>query len=127
MTTQRQTFNRISNQPSLSSVRITPFLLCLLLISLDDAKQKNGVCLVHCSHGMSRSVAFVLVYLMARQGMSLREALGFTRTRRPVASPNTGFMRLLVEEEKKTKESVSIDLEKYRENRFEEIENLAPK
>ena len=53
---------------------------------IGQAKEKKGACLVHCSHGMSRSVTFVLAYLIEKKEMSLSEALAFTRNLRPVAS-----------------------------------------
>jgi protein-tyrosine phosphatase len=58
--------------------------------------------LVHCMAGISRSVSFVIAYLMKFRGMKYDEALGFIRSRRSVvvsiliqANPNSGFVTQL--------------------------------
>ena len=75
-------------------------------------------CLVHCSAGMSRSATLVLAYLVRHVGMSLLDALSHTKARRPLVSPNPGFMGQLVELERATRGAVSLDLRKYRRDRF---------
>ena len=75
-------------------------------------------CLVHCSAGMSRSATLVLAYLVRHVGMSLLDALSHTKARRPLVSPNPGFMAQLVELERATRGAVSLDLRKYRRDRF---------
>ncbi|KAH9085509.1 hypothetical protein Ae201684P_005215 [Aphanomyces euteiches] len=79
---------------------------------------------VHCSQGMSRSPTFILAYLVARENMSVLEALRYTRALRPVISPNVGFMRKLVELEVRTRQKASLDLVKYRKDRFATIDEL---
>ncbi|XP_052208502.1 dual specificity protein phosphatase 1 isoform X2 [Diospyros lotus] len=59
---------------------------------IDEAKRMGGAVLVHCFVGRSRSVTIVVAYLMKRRGMSLSEALEHVRSKRPLASPNSGFM-----------------------------------
>ena len=46
--------------------------------------------------GASRSVAVVLAYLMAREGMALGDAWRLVKQRRPVARPNRGFAEQLI-------------------------------
>jgi len=54
--------------------------------------------------------------------MTLRDALSFIRERRPRASPNAGFMTQLVElEGQLSGGAVTIDLEKYRLDRFGDV------
>ena len=53
--------------------------------------------LVHCYAGQSRSVAFVLAYLLAAQGMSFARAWDAVKLARPCARPNAGFMRQLAD------------------------------
>jgi len=54
----------------------------------------DGGVLVHCIAGASRSVTFVLVYLMSSQGerLCLRDAFNFVKARRTCAHPNASFM-----------------------------------
>ena len=46
--------------------------------------------LVHCYAGQSRSVAFVLAYLCAHQGLSVADAYALVLAARPSAKPNAG-------------------------------------
>jgi predicted alpha/beta-fold hydrolase/protein-tyrosine phosphatase len=68
---------------------------------MDDClANKNGVLLVHCQAGVSRSVTVVASYLMlleARLGSSatVEDALEQIRKVRPCAKPNEGFMNQL--------------------------------
>ncbi len=48
--------------------------------------------LVHCYAGQSRSVAFVLAYLCAHQGLSLADAYALVLAARPCAKPNAGAL-----------------------------------
>ncbi|PWA38896.1 dual specificity protein phosphatase 1 [Artemisia annua] len=66
---------------------------------INEGKQMGGV-LVHCFVGRSRSVTVVLAYLMKKHGMSLSEALDLVKSKRSVASPNSGFMLQLQNYEK---------------------------
>ncbi|KAG9400138.1 hypothetical protein AC1031_011044 [Aphanomyces cochlioides] len=91
---------------------------------IQNARDSGKVCLVHCSQGMSRSPTFILGYLVARENMSVLEALRYTRALRPVISPNVGFMRKLVEFEERTRQKASLDLVKYRKDRFATIDEL---
>ncbi|MBX9637201.1 MAG: dual specificity protein phosphatase family protein [Nitrosomonas sp.] len=59
------------------------------------AKQGHTV-LVHCHAGMSRSVTAVLYYMMKYKGYtSVSDALAVIRKSRPVANPNSGFIKKL--------------------------------
>ncbi|KAL8433230.1 hypothetical protein ACSSS7_004015 [Eimeria intestinalis] len=57
--------------------------------------RQDGNVLIHCNHGVSRSVAFVCSYLIRFEGMSCDEALAFVRKRNPLAKPNDGFRNQL--------------------------------
>ena len=55
---------------------------------------QRRICLVHCTRGASRSVSFVVAYLLSRHGSrfkSLEDALQQVRRVRPIAQPNIGF------------------------------------
>ncbi|CAA7012968.1 unnamed protein product [Microthlaspi erraticum] len=62
---------------------------------IDEAKRQGGSVLVHCFVGKSRSVTIVVAYLMKKHGMTLNQALEHVKSKRPVASPNAGFIRQL--------------------------------
>ena len=60
-----------------------------------DQGCRDGCVLVHCCAGQSRSVAFVIGYLMSRRGMTYEEAFGHVKRVRVCASPNEGFVEQL--------------------------------
>uniref|UniRef100_F1L2R9 protein-tyrosine-phosphatase n=1 Tax=Ascaris suum TaxID=6253 RepID=F1L2R9_ASCSU len=62
---------------------------------IEDAINDGGNVLVHCEVGMSRSIVFVMAYLMRRYQWSVEKALLMVRTARPIAHPNDGFLRQL--------------------------------
>jgi atypical dual specificity phosphatase len=51
----------------------------------------GGTVLVHCFAGVSRSATIVIAYLMQELGMTMTDAMNFTRRRRPIVCPNFGF------------------------------------
>lgn len=63
----------------------------------DDAHAfiKQGRTLVHCHAGISRSVSIVIAHLM-NNGMTFSQALALVRSKRPVANPNSGFIKQLI-------------------------------
>ena len=83
-------------------------------ISLDDVPNENisqhfddtykfidaGPTLVHCAMGKSRSVTIVLAYLMRKRKLSLKDALRLVYKKRPIISPNMGFLKQLSDYEK---------------------------
>ena len=60
----------------------------------------KGNVLVHCVSGISRSVSFVIAYLMLDKGWDLEKSLAYIRSKRSCASPNSGFKQQLREFEK---------------------------
>ncbi|CAI0466348.1 unnamed protein product [Linum tenue] len=65
-----------------------------------EARRQGGCVLVHCYAGRSRSVTIVLAYLMKKHGMTVSQALEHVKSRRPQASPNSGFILQLQEYER---------------------------
>ncbi|TGZ63530.1 hypothetical protein CRM22_006868 [Opisthorchis felineus] len=60
---------------------------------IDEAEKSNGIVLVHCVAGVSRSVAIVMAYLMHKyRNFTVLRALDFIQSRRPIAGPNLHFM-----------------------------------
>lgn len=51
--------------------------------------------LVNCAMGRSRSVSLVAGYLIQQERMTLDQALALIRSKRPIASPNQGFLQQL--------------------------------
>lgn len=66
---------------------------------------------VHCEEGKSRSTAFVLGYLIWAFRWTLKDAFFHVLSRRPIVSPNNGFMFQLAkfEQEHLGSSSVNID------------------
>uniref|UniRef100_A0A5S6QYP7 Dual specificity protein phosphatase 15 n=1 Tax=Trichuris muris TaxID=70415 RepID=A0A5S6QYP7_TRIMR len=69
------------------------------------ARLTGGCVLVHCMLGISRSVTFVIAYVMSVTSLGWREALQVVRSTRHRASPNFGFKRQLQAFEKDFVES----------------------
>ncbi|CAE7726470.1 DUSP9 [Symbiodinium sp. CCMP2592] len=68
---------------------------------------------VHCRAGVSRSASTVIAYLVSQLGFTLKDAFLLAHKKRPVVTPNLGFMDKLCELEKSIKGTSSIDLFKY--------------
>ncbi|KAK5315622.1 hypothetical protein LTR70_006706 [Exophiala xenobiotica] len=59
---------------------------------IDNALSATGAgVLVHCQQGVSRSVAFVVAYLMKRFKLSYREGLKLVKSDRSIVNVNAGF------------------------------------
>ncbi|CEO96326.1 unnamed protein product (mitochondrion) [Plasmodiophora brassicae] len=65
--------------------------------AIQQARQRNVAVLVHCVSGVSRAPTICIAYLlMSSPDLSLKDALGFVRERRPIIRPNAGFLRQLM-------------------------------
>ncbi|XP_073337454.1 dual specificity protein phosphatase 19-like [Pagrus major] len=62
---------------------------------IDQAREQDGVVLVHCNAGVSRASSIVIGYLMLREGLSFDDAYGQVKLARPSTRPNPGFYRQL--------------------------------
>ncbi len=67
---------------------------------MESACLNNENLFVHCQMGKSRSVSFIIAYLMKCQKMKLNDAYLYVKKLRRIAFPNIGFMRELIEFEK---------------------------
>lgn len=65
-------------------------------VFIQQAKQQDGVVLVHCNAGVSRSVSVVIGYLMKQERLSFTEAFNQVKSVRPSARPNPGFYQQLL-------------------------------
>ncbi|CDW56133.1 dual specificity protein phosphatase 19 [Trichuris trichiura] len=66
---------------------------------IHEARRSGGRVLVHCNAGVSRSVSFVCAYLVKYEKFSVINALAYIREKRPVARPNAGFIKQLMDYE----------------------------
>jgi len=80
------------------------------LAFLDGAKEKKGRVLVHCQKGISRSTAFVFIYLMRREKLTFEEAFTLVENKRKQAFPNIGFQAQLARNCEISAEEVSFDV-----------------
>lgn len=64
---------------------------------LEEARWSGKCCLIHCRHGVSRSVAIVLAYMVCKFHWRLIDAWNFLHARRPIAHPNHGFVQQLLD------------------------------
>ncbi|KAK5854410.1 hypothetical protein PBY51_015481 [Eleginops maclovinus] len=63
---------------------------------IDRARQQDGVALVHCNAGVSRSSSIVIGYLMLREGLTFDDAYSQVKLARPSTRPNPGFYQQLL-------------------------------
>ncbi|KAL3694287.1 hypothetical protein R1sor_007938 [Riccia sorocarpa] len=76
---------------------------------IDTVEKAEGIVLVHCFEGKSRSAAVLLAYLMKRKGQTLLQAWALLKAKHPRALPNDGFMKSLVQLDLKLHGKVSMD------------------
>jgi len=89
---------------------------------INQCKSEEGVLLVHCKLGVSRSAALVLSYLIKNMGYTVDSALQFLVQKRDRVNPNKGFIKQLYSYEQLNNEK-KIDKEKEKEKENEkEIE-----
>jgi protein-tyrosine phosphatase len=71
-----------------------------LFFILDNYIEKKEPILIHCAHGMSRSVTFVIYYLMKKNKLSTDEAFKFVINKRKIAYPCSDYILYLNKLEK---------------------------
>eukprot|EP01135_Chromosphaera_perkinsii_P001483 Nk52_evm12s179 gene=Nk52_evmTU12s179 len=77
------------------------------LVFIDAAKKSKTNILIHCYAGVSRSVVITLCYLVTVKNYKLQDAYELVKERRPIISPNIGFMGQLMSLENKRKNEQS--------------------
>lgn len=77
---------------------------------IEEESQRNGVTLVHCVAGVSRSASLCLAYLIKYHRMSLKDAYNHVKAKRPQIRPNVAFVKQLMEFEFKQNGSRSVSM-----------------
>uniref|UniRef100_A0A672GVU9 Zgc:153044 n=1 Tax=Salarias fasciatus TaxID=181472 RepID=A0A672GVU9_SALFA len=77
---------------------------------IQSTAERSGRTLVHCNAGVSRSAALCMAYLMKHGDATLLEAHGRVKACRPVARPNRGFWRQLVQYERELRGRNSVHM-----------------
>ncbi|RCI04637.1 tyrosine/serine/threonine protein phosphatase pps1, partial [Rhizopus stolonifer] len=75
-----------------------------------DARQKKGICLIHCRVGVSRSAAIAICYVMKHLNLGLVEAYLFVRARRlnVIIQPNLKFMYEMLQLEQQRSGTITM-------------------
>lgn len=68
-----------------------------------EQRRRGKTVYVHCLAGVDRSAMLTTAYLMREHGWTRGRALAFVREKRPQASPNPSFLKLLQEYEERLK------------------------
>jgi protein-tyrosine phosphatase len=63
---------------------------------INEAHARGEKVLVHCMAGQSRSATIVIAYLMKHHAVHMQQALTYLQSKRPVVSPNPGFLEQLM-------------------------------
>ena len=73
---------------------------------LNKVRLQGAIILVHCKYGISRSVSFIIAYLVKYFGFNVNSALRYLKNKRTQICPNEGFLTQLYNYEKlfKTKD-----------------------
>jgi len=82
--------------------------------AIDAAKSAGGSSMVYCYASISRSVAFLLAYMMKDQRITLENAIKQMRPKWDATWPNDSFVKQLLEYEKElgiSKEAVSVPID----------------
>ena len=75
---------------------------------MDEAFRSGNGCLIHCAAGISRSVTMVTAWIMKTYRLYYQDAIEYVRSKRPVASPNDGFVEQLLRWEQRIAAHVSL-------------------
>ncbi|XP_077418020.1 dual specificity protein phosphatase 18 [Vanacampus margaritifer] len=75
---------------------------------IQHVAQSGGRTLVHCNAGVSRSAALCMAFLVKHRDATLAEAHARVKTCRPMARPNNGFWKQLIEYEKELRGCTSV-------------------
>ena len=72
-------------------------------VFMNKVRMSGGVILVHCKYGISRSVTFIIAYLIKYFGFTVDSAMKYIKNIRNQIHPNEGFLNQLLQYEKLNK------------------------
>ncbi len=64
---------------------------------IEEGLSNNEGVLIHCVAGISRSATIVISYLMRSKNITSKKAFYMVKNKRPIAGPNVGFIRELMD------------------------------
>ena len=76
------------------------------------SQSKTNKVLIHCVHGVSRSVTLTIAYLMFVFQINFRSCFNYVKEKRGVASPNIGFVSQLLSFEQRIIHSTKVQFMK---------------
>lgn len=79
---------------------------------IHQSLSSQGIIVVHCLMGVSRSAAAVMAYLIRFKGLTADKAYDLVREKRTVASPNEGFLNQLKKYERQLIRQEENEVEK---------------
>jgi protein-tyrosine phosphatase len=101
---------------------------------LNELLKKNQVVYVHCTAGMSRAAAAIIIYLYYYQYMSFEDAYNLVKQHRSIICPNVGAIKQVIKnnERKEVSEHSSSHIKeeetkKEKEQKEEKVEEVQPK
>jgi len=77
---------------------------------IEEARKSNGICMVHCMRGRSRSASIVMAYLMVTEKMSLLDAYKEVKKLRPPLGPHHHLKQQLIYFEHKLNSKSTMDM-----------------
>ena len=89
-------------------------------------KPQRGAVFIHCQAGISRSVTFVVAYLMYRYGLTLSMAMHAVKRKKANVEPNENFMEQLNLFEKMGGDFVNFDNPAYKQWKLKQSIKLDP-
>jgi protein-tyrosine phosphatase len=87
---------QISDSLSSKMLPLFPSVVKWISNAIND---ENGIVLVHCEQGVSRSATVIIAYLLTSNGnfSTVDAALNYVRSKRSVIKPNASFLQQLEE------------------------------
>ena len=73
-------------------------------IFMNKVRMSGDIMLIHCKFGISRSVSFIIAYMVKYFGFNVENSLNYIKKRRKQINPNEGFLYQLFEYEKKIRD-----------------------
>ena len=73
-------------------------------VFINNVRLKGEIILIHCKFGISRSVSFIIAYLVKYMGYTVENAMNYIKKKKKTINPNKGFIDQLIVYEKSLKD-----------------------